>query len=199
MIKSVYTTDSDILHAINKLYLHSKGFDLDATYSRGSFYKNFPEPKIKSDINPKADNIWKIDTTDSTLKNVLAKTKIKRMIFDPPFLVRTGTSENKSHMCKLYSFFNSKTELLEMYNSSLVNFCGLLEPKGVLVFKCQDYSDGRINHFIHNEVLQMAQANGFKAIDLFIKYNDGHVIFDANKKQNMARKVHSYFWVFRKL
>jgi len=72
-----------------------------------------------------------------------------------------------------------------------------LQPKGILVFKCQDYSDGRVNHFIHIDVCKMAERNGFKAIDLFIKVNE-HVIHRKDSKQGMARKVHTYFWVFRK-
>jgi tRNA G10 N-methylase Trm11 len=198
MIKSVYTSDKEILESINSLYLQNKGFDLDPTYGRGNIYKGFPEPKIKGDINPQFDDVLKLDSKFLHINNALAKTKIKRIMFDPPFLVRSSTEENKSHMCKLYSYFETKDDLLHLYYCSLHSFNEILQPKGIVVFKCQDYSDGRRNHFIHVEVCNLAERYGFKAIDLFIKVNE-HVIHKKGSKQGMARKVHTYFWVFRKV
>ena len=42
VIKSFSFLNTEILNSINTLYLDNKGFDLDPTYSKGNFYKDFP-------------------------------------------------------------------------------------------------------------------------------------------------------------
>lgn len=198
MIKSAYNSDTEILHAINELYLKSKGFDLDPTFGKGTFYKHFLQPKIKGDLHPKFDDVQLLDTTQIT--NFVFGQRIKSIIFDPPFLWRTGSSDNNSHICSKYSYFPSREKLLDMYYRSICGFRDVLAPKGILVFKCQDASNGRQNYFIHVDICRMAEVAGFKPIDLFVKVNGGNIIKRSDSlKQGMARKNHSYFWVFRKI
>ena len=47
---SVFEKDSEILTAIDDIFLKNKWFDLDCTYSKGVFYYGISQPKIKSDL-----------------------------------------------------------------------------------------------------------------------------------------------------
>ena len=44
---SVFISDGDVLSAINDIHLKNKWYDLDCTYSKGVFYYNIKQPKIK--------------------------------------------------------------------------------------------------------------------------------------------------------
>ena len=69
VIKSFSYSNTEILKNINSLFLDNKGFELDPTYSKGNFYKNFPKPKYKSDINPHFKDVIQADFTDLPFEN----------------------------------------------------------------------------------------------------------------------------------
>ena len=54
---SVFEKDSDILVAIDDIFLKNKWYDLDCTYSKGVFYYNIDQPRIKSDLEPLFDDV----------------------------------------------------------------------------------------------------------------------------------------------
>ena len=81
---SVAETDKEILESISKIYLNGKGFDLDPTFSKGNFYKDFPEPKEKSDIEPQREDVKKMDCR----KLDFPREWFNSIVFDPPFLFR---------------------------------------------------------------------------------------------------------------
>ena len=86
---SVFREDSEILKAISDIHLRGEWFDLDCTYSKGVFYKDIPQPKYKSDIEPLFEDVMKIDATE--LKG-LDDNAFNSIVFDPPFLFRKRKS-----------------------------------------------------------------------------------------------------------
>lgn len=54
---SVFKEDSEILKAISDIHLRGKWYDLDCTYSKGVFYKEVPQPKLKSDLIPLFEDV----------------------------------------------------------------------------------------------------------------------------------------------
>lgn len=193
IIKSVYGSDKEILESINTLYLNDVGFCLDPTYSKGNFYKEFPNPKYKSDKVPQFDDVVLSDCT----KLWLLDKSINHICFDPPFLFRTSKTKNNDVSCKRFSYFESRAELLEMYKKSLFEFNRVMNMGGILAFKCQDASEWGKNYFTHIDVFNLAESNGFKAMDLFI-ITVNNRIYHGELKQRMARKFHSYWYVFKK-
>ena len=194
VIKSISYSNTEILNAINKLYLDNKGFDLDPTYSKGNFYKDFPEPKKKSDLIPRFKDVRKSDFTDLFFPDE----SLQSIIFDPPFLFRGRKSINNSKTEKTTSFSYYKTfgDLLISYSRALKEFYRILKPKGILAFKCQDMSDNKF-YPNHIEVFNLANPY-FKILDLFILLSKSRV-FHAEQKQRVARKFHSYWYVFKKV
>ena len=193
LIKSVCDTDTQILESISTLYLGNSGFDLDPTYSKGNFYKTFTEPKFKSDLISKFD-----DVTESDCRNLwyFKDAELSSICFDPPFLFRNRPSKNNDINCKRFSYFKSYEELLDMYRDSLISFHRVLKKKGILAFKCQDMTDNK-TYFTHVEVLKIAEKIGFVGVDLFILVAKNR-IYHSELKQRHARKFHSYWYVLRK-
>lgn len=181
---------------LNIIDLHNAGnsFEVDATYGYGGFYNQIPRPEHRFDIAPKVPGVTVADSRALPLKTA----SVGSLMFDPPFVVTNHVESEEYLMGQKYGGYRTITELREHYKSSLVEFFRVLKPYGLLVFKCQDFVHGRSNYWIHNEVLDMAKATGFNAVDLFIllartRFNG------AVKKQQHARKYHLYFWVFRRL
>jgi hypothetical protein len=194
---SVYKNDTEMLEAISQIFLNGKSFDLDPTFSKGNFYKKFPEPKFKSDLVPQREDVIECDCRNL---NYIQSGTIKSICFDPPFLFRNRKAVNNDKMCARFSYFQTFEELLLMYYESLKEFYRVLETRGILVFKCQDLTDGsgsRPFFDTHTEIIKMARAIGFSLRDIGILVVKNKIIRKA-KQQSCLRKVHSYYLVFRK-
>ena len=191
---SVFKEDSEILKAISDIHLRGEWFDIDCTYSKGVFYKNIPQPKYKSDIEPLFDDVMKIDATE--MKGI-ANDTFNSIVFDPPFLFRKRKSINNDRICARFSYFTSYEELIEMYQKSLNQFMRVLKKGGYLCFKCQDMTDNKF-YCTHNDIINYATSIGFKLKDIIIKATTQKLQRDA-KQQNCVAKVHSYWLIFKKL
>jgi len=192
---SVYETDSDMLEAISKIFLNGEPFDLDPTFSKGVFYKNFPEPRLKSDLISQRD-----DVRQSDCRNLewISDESINSIMFDPPFLFRDRKSVNNDKMCSRFSYFQTFNELILMYTDSLKEFYRILKPKKFLVVKCQDMTDGSKPFYdTHCDTIKIARDIGFSLYDIGILVKKNKII-RKSKKQNCLRKVHSYYLIFRK-
>ena len=163
-------------------------------YSIGNFYKNgLTKPKYKFDINPQAKGVVKSCSTNLPLDD----DSIEVLMFDPPFMFEKRNRENENIMNKRFSMYNNGFEELEHhYKNSLLEFARVLKTKGILIFKCQDYTDSKTT-LTHTYVHKWAEEVGFYAKDLFILLSKGAI---ANKslQQRHARKYHSYYFVFER-
>ena len=190
---SVYGSDTEMLEAISQIFLNGKPFELDPTFSKGNFYKKFPEPKFKSDLVPQREDVIECDCRN--LSYIQSGT-IKSICFDPPFIFRNRKAVNNDKICARFSYFKSFEELIKMYYESLKEFYRVMETRGYLVFKCQDMTDGKF-YDTHTEIIKMARAIGFSLRDIGLLVIKNKITLKA-KKQNCLRKVHSYYLVFRK-
>lgn len=190
---SVMEKDSEILKAIDDIFLKNKWFDLDPTYSKGVFYKDIKQPKIKSDLKPLNDDVIKSDASDLQF---IEDNSLESIIFDPPFLFRNRKSENNDKISNRFTYFNSYEELQNMYINSLNCFYKKLKKGGYVCFKCQDMSDGKF-YCTHNFIINYATNNGYILKDIIIKKSNSKLQRDA-KQQNCTAKVHSYWLILKK-
>ena len=72
----------------------------------------------------------------------------------------------------------------------------LCSTSGVLIFKCQDYTDSKTT-MTHSLVYSWATEQGFYAKDLAILVKPNK-IYNGKTTQRHLRKIHTYFWVFIK-
>ena len=195
IIPSIGYDQHEILLDIMELHC-PKGFELDPTYCEGGFYRHsgVPRPQYCFDIKPHRPECEQSDCRHLPLEDK----SIRSAIFDPPFFATTWKSSSRGLMPIKYSCCESMPELHQLYEDSLRELYRVLFPQGVLIFKCQDSVHGRQNYFTHVWVCNKAEEIGFQAIDLFIKLNKSAPIPWNFQTQHHARKMHSYFWVFKK-
>lgn len=201
MIKSISYNQGEIIADILKLHVPSGRIDCDPTYSKGCFYSGtgIDEPRYKFDILPQAEGVSKADCRNLPLSDE----SIGCIMFDPPFLATTGKSLEKSGnnniIAKRFGVYPNEQELHQMYVDSLNEFHRVLQPNGILIFKCQDKVSSGKQYMSHVFICNEAVKAGFYPKDLFILLSKGRLVADWQvKNQKNARKFHNYFWVFEK-
>jgi hypothetical protein len=200
VIKSVYNSNYEVIKNIMELY-QIEQFDLDCTYSKGAFWKNLPEPKIKSDLYPINNDIILANSENLPFDD----NSIGSIMYDPPFVIAGKTyKENRdgsSKIAKRFEGYESYKKLTENYFNTLTELYRVCKDNGFVIMKCQDTVSGGKNHFTHVMVMNMALQIGFYPRDLFILLAKMRLNSFGTKwtKQEHARKYHSYFWVFEKV
>lgn len=198
-VRSFYESNYDVIKNIMKLYKIDK-FDLDCTYSKGSFWKDLPQPTNKSDIYPINDSVIKASSEDLPFDDG----SMKSIMYDPPFIIAGKTykdnQEGSSIIAKRFEGFESFNHLKNNYYNSLKELYRVCDDNGYVVFKCQDTVSGGKNHFTHVMVMNMAQDIGYYPRDMFILLSKVRINSFGTKwkQQQHARKYHSYFFVFEK-
>lgn len=188
MIKSISYNQQEIINNILTLYNKGNPIDFDPCYNKGNFYRKgvVQAPKIKSDINPLLPGVERYDVRLLPFVN-----EFKCIIFDPPFIVTGGNSK----MDKLYGSFANINELRLFWKESLISLQRALKNRGILIIKCQDFVNGRKNYIFLEEILSLARDINFQIKDIFILLAKTRPI--RMKKQQHARKYHSYFLVLK--
>lgn len=182
------------LKALSDIHLQGEWFELDCTYSKGVFYKNIKQPKMKSDLIPLYDDVIQADCRELTF---VENETLDSIVFDPPFLFRKRKSKNNDIISKRFSYFSSYEELIMMYEESIICFYKKLRKKGYVFMKCQDMTDGKF-YCTHFDIIRLARINGFELIDIAIKYTNKKMQREA-KQQNCFAKTHCYWLAFKKV
>lgn len=204
VVKSVVTSDEEALLGIMRLHNGGQPYELDPTYSKGAFYRDrVAAPQYKFDLHPEP-GVEKADCRSLPFADGV----VSSIVFDPPFMWGchgTNRPDNKTPrgysdpatLNGRFSQFASFEELQEMYTGALDEFARILKSKGLLVFKCQDYTDKKTT-LTHCLVWQWAQGRGLYPKDLIIKTVAAGRAYNPALVQRHARKFHSYFFVFVK-
>lgn len=198
-VRSVYNSNYEVIKNIMALYKIEQ-FDLDCTYSRGLFWKNLPQPKIKSDLVPVCNDVIMADSEDLPFDD----DTMNSIMYDPPFVISgkfyKENKEGSSVIAKRFEGYTTYEKLTNNYYNSLAELNRICVKNGIVVMKTQDTVSGGKNHFTHVMAMAMAMKVGFYPKDLFILLAKMRINSFGGKwnKQEHARKYHSYFWVFEK-
>lgn len=191
--KSVFDNEQDLLQALIDIHLGGQDIELDPMYFKGNFYKNgINAPKYKFDLSPQADRVERADAQNLPLPD----NSVERMILDPPFLFGIHGKTKQYYSSKTHTIFKDFDELYECYEGIIKEANRVLKKKGILIFKCQDYTDSKTT-MTHVHAYHLATLAGFYAKDLAILVKPNKV-YNGNTTQRHLRKIHTYFWVFRK-
>lgn len=196
VIKSIADSEDDILSGIIQLHNGGQPFDLDPTFSIGGFYRSgrIPLPRLRFDLDPVCDGVTQADATALPLDDG----SISSVVFDPPFMFKPhGNARDHNAACIRFTMFEDWAALERTYKGALDEFRRVLKPKGILAFKCQDYTDAK-TAMTHCHVWQWAVERGFYAKDIFIRYRLNGPAYNPYKQQRHARKFHSYWFVFER-
>ena len=191
--KSYFENEQECLKAILEIHNGNKPFDCDPMFNKGYFYKTIEKPKYKFDINPIVKDCQQANAENLPLES----NSINSIILDPPFMICTRQSQRNFYSSRTHSYYNSLDDLKNGYTNIIKEAYRVLRKNGLLVFKCQDYTDSK-TIMSHCLVWQIATKNGFYAKDLAILNIPKSKVYNSNTKQRHFRKVHTYFWVFIK-
>jgi hypothetical protein len=195
-VKTTYTDEKELINNMLFIYNNSLPVDVDPCYSKGNFWKGLPQPKYKFDIAPQSNDTVCASCTALPLKSFSASS----VMFDPPFVIGMP-SENatkKSIMTGRFSGFRNLEELKDLYTKSILEFSRLLTKGGRVYFKCQDTVTHDRQFLSHVFISNVAIQNGFTVEDIFILVRDRSIMDGKWKKQNHARKTHSFYLVLVK-
>jgi hypothetical protein len=187
VIPSVFHNQTDMLRAIMHLY---GPIDADFTYSEGVFWRDLPQPWVRSDLMPTGNVV--ADFTALPFKS----RSLQSIMLDPPFIHGTSPDVTNGIMQLWYSSYRTQAALRVSYHGAIAEAYRVLKSGGYLHLKCQDVVEHDRQEMTHCHVWDMATRLGFDVVDLFIliaacRMTDGGT-------QAHARKYHSYVWSFRK-
>ena len=195
-VRSVYATNQEILSAIETLHC-TGGFECDMTFGNGSFWKGRNQPNYCFDITPLQEGVIQADSQMLPLEG----SSLNNCVFDPPFLtyVKNGRDHNsKVAMTARFGGYYRYDELESHYRGTLSEAWRVLKTGGVMVFKCQDVIHNHRMHCTHVNVVNWAEYEGFRLLDLFILPAKSRMPGPQKGVQRHARVFHSYFLVFIK-
>jgi tRNA G10 N-methylase Trm11 len=193
MYFSVFESEQELLKAILDLN-NIKQIDLDPMYFKGNFYKEINKPKYISDLNPLNNEIDKQDATKLPYIN----NSLDSIILDPPFMFGIHGKTKEYYSSGTHGILKDFNELELLYKNILKEAHRILKKDGILIFKCQDFTDSKTT-LVHCNVYNWANEIGFYAKDLAILSLKKGKVYNSNLKQRHLRKIHSYFFVFKKV
>ena len=194
VIKSVSYDQQEILNNILKLHIPSGVYDCDMTYSKGNFWKNgiVPMPKLKYDKYPQMDGVLPLEDAEK-----IEDGSLNSIVIDPPFLILAPQWLRNSKVKARFDSFDSMEDA-EQANRYLLKLAwDKLKKKGVLVFKTMDIRAENKNIWMSRLIQEWADEIGFSLIDTFILIAPSKIL-NRGMQQKVARKYHSYFFVFKK-
>lgn len=190
--KSIFENEQELLKAIIDIHLDDMPIHCDPMYFKGNFYKDgIVKPFHRFDINPQGD-CAKGDARDLPMED----NYLSNIILDPPFLFGIHGKTKDYYSSKTHTIYKDFQELKETYKAILKEAHRLLKKGGILIFKCQDYTDSKTT-MTHALVYNWATELGFYAKDLAILVKPNK-IFNPKLRQRHFRKIHTYFWIFKK-
>ena len=194
MVKySVYNNEQELLKDLIELHCKTD-IQLDPTYNVGGFYKgDIKEPIYKFDIKPRLKIVKKADARDLPLD----KKSIDTMMIDPPFMFGHHGQTKNYYCSNTFGIIKDFNTLKKLYRDMIREGYRVLKKSGILLFKCQDYTDS-VTTLTHCHVWSSAINMGFNVKDLAILSLPKNKIYNKKLKQRHLRKVHSYFFVFKK-
>lgn len=224
VIKSVNYNQHAILRDI--LDLHCGGaptFDCDITISKAAFYGHFkrkiqekqddgtivekieefdiPLPKYKFDVEPQIEGCEKLDPWGPI---PLEDNSLDSICVDLPFVISPMNcpslqTENKNCLiARRFSGYYPRQEMFRSYAHWLSECYRVLKPGGILCWKSQGTVSGSVQLMTPYYSCMVAEQLGFYILDEFVCLAKARLISSKTKKQQHARKYHSFFHVFQK-
>lgn len=170
------------------------GYDCDLTYSKGNYYKNgvVPMPKLKYDKYPQMDGVSPLEDAEK-----IENDSLNSIVIDPPFLILAPQWLRNSKVKARFDSFDSMEDATEANKYLLQLAWDKLKKKGILVFKTMDIRAENRNIWMSRLIQEWADEIGFSLIDIFILIAPSKIL-NRGMQQKVARKYHSYFFVFQK-
>jgi hypothetical protein len=188
--------NSDLVKKVSDFYIKDGEVVADVTYGKGVFWR-----KVDLDrINLLKTDIITIDPPVDFRNLPYDEDSINHVVFDPPYMHTPGKPivderyKNSSTTSKMYH-----TDIMnDIYKKGMIEAYRVMKENGYLFVKCQDEIESGYQRWSHIEIYDIAKNIGFYGKDFFVLKPTSNPGIQY-KKQQHARKNHSYLWVFQKL
>jgi len=198
--------DENIFPKILQLYVAPSSAVADVTYGKGIFWEKVPKGIyhiLATDIKTGVD-CRSLPYTDRTIDCVVLDPT-----YDEKFYRRSvsqldgsGSHNSSGKTCRknIETTDGSKYHkaILDLYFKTGQEAHRVLHKDGIFIVKCQDLVSDNRQRLIHVDLINHYQSLGFYAKDLFLVVRPNKPRVRRLKKQDHARKNHSYFLVFIK-
>lgn len=209
VVVSAYQADNaTVFPDVLKLHVPMGSVVADITYGKGVFWKNVPQDHytvLASDL--------KIGLNWNNLP--YEDDSVDAIVFDPPYMEGLYRSSSDAlagagtHAAFQNAYSNGATQkksakrkyhdaVLESYLSVLSGVKRILRRGGKFIVKCQDEVSANRQKLTHVELIWAYEAAGFYCKDIFVVVRRNVPAISRLKKQEHARKNHSYFLVFER-
>ena len=198
--------NEDVFPAVLELHVPPGSVVADVTYGNGIFWKKVPKSRYKllaTDIKSGID-CRNLPYEDGAIDCVVLDPPYMEGLFrrDGDHLAGAGTYaafrqtySNGEPTRRGPKYHNA---VLDLYLRAGHEAFRVLRDNGVLIVKCQDEVSANTQHLTHVEIINEYEAMGFYTKDLFVVVRPNRPAVSRIKKQEHARKNHSYFLVFVK-
>jgi hypothetical protein len=206
VFSSYCALNEDVFPQILELYVPKQSRIADVTYGKGVFWKKVN----KNDYQVLATDISM--GVDCRALPYEAES-IDCLVLDPPYMEGFFRTEqgHKAGAGAYFSFRNHYSNgdempkekkwqdaVLAFYLEAAAEAYRVIRNKGVLIVKCQDAVSANKQYFVHVQLIIELEKMGFYPKDLFVIVRNNRPAVSRLKKQEHARKNHSYFLVFIK-
>lgn len=215
--------NADLFARILQLHVPKKATIADVTFGQGAFWKSVRADEynlLASDIDAKdghgifPSHPIEVKTGIDCRNLPYDNNALDAVVLDPPYmegLYRAVTSHmagSGTHASFRHAYSNGKpTEnvgpkwhdaVVDMYIKAGREAYRVLKREGILIVKCQDEVSANKQRLTHVEIITAYESLGFYTKDLFVLMRMNRAGVSRLKKQEHARKNHSYFLVFQK-
>jgi len=200
--------NAEIFPQILHLHVPQGAKVADVTYGSGVFWRNVDMSRYELLATDLADGI------DCRALPYDAES-LDALVLDPPYmegLLRNNVAHKAgggSHAAfrAYYSNGDEKSDggpkwhaaVSDLYYKAGHEASRVLNPKGVMIVKCQDEVSANRQWLTHVEIINYYEQLGFYCKDLFVVVRQNRAVVARLLKQVHARKNHSYFLVFIKM
>jgi SAM-dependent methyltransferase len=191
--------DAELLESLLGFYPRRRPkLILDATVNGRRFWRESKRPVIGLDVEPKHRPDVAADNTSMPFRSG----SFEVIVYDPPHIPNQGKDKSKDFNTRFGLGLHVPKE--QGYNFShtfppfLREAWRVLRAEGILLCKITDYVHHHRYQWAHVELIQAAQAVGFRACDCIVKIRKGPIVDPKWKVAHHTRRQHCYWLVFRK-
>lgn len=213
--------NADLFPQILDLFVPKGAKVADVTFGLGAFWRQVPTADyevLASDIDLKTDDVppeWVGRVTNGIdCRNLPYENEcLDCVVLDPPYMEglyrkaadHLAGSGTHASFRKAYSHGKVTEDgpkwhdaVVDLYSKASREAYRVLKPNGILITKCQDEVSANKQRLSHVEIITGCESLGFYTKDLFVVVRTNRAGVSRLKKQEHARKNHSYFLVFQK-
>lgn len=216
-------TNADLFPQVLALHVPRGATVADVTFGQGTFWKQVSSTDytlLASDLDAKV-TAFDFGSTRIEVRTEMdcrhlcyAAESLDAVVLDPPYmegLHRADTGHlagSGTHASFRRAYSNGKPTkatgprwhdaVVDLYVRAGREAYRVLKRDGVLIVKCQDEVSANKQRLTHVEIITAYESMGFYTKDLFVLLRANRAGVSRLKKQQHARKNHSYFLVFQK-